>query len=98
MSPCSRSSFLSSTKWLLAVTMVIPNSCSNKARMLSSRSRTIGDLKALTRNDLVTSQLGVALNLMLQDTETNILASPRIRTRNKGDPHPGGRQGRSSPT
>ncbi|HNW61507.1 MAG TPA: secretin N-terminal domain-containing protein [Piscinibacter sp.] len=48
-----------------------------------ANARTIGDLKALTRNDLVTSQLGVALNLMLQDTETNILASPRIRTRNK---------------
>jgi len=44
---------------------------------------TLGDLKALTRNELVTSSLGVALNLMLQDTETNILASPRIRTRNK---------------
>jgi general secretion pathway protein D len=44
---------------------------------------TVGDYKALTRNDLVVSSLGVALNLMLQDTETNILASPRIRTRNK---------------
>mgnify|MGYP001245951182 CR=1 FL=1 len=44
---------------------------------------TIGDLRALTRNDLVVTPLGVALNLMLQDTETNILASPRIRARNK---------------
>ena len=48
-----------------------------------SSARTVGDLKALTRNDLVASPLGVALNLMLQDTETNILASPRIRARNK---------------
>jgi general secretion pathway protein D len=44
---------------------------------------TLGGLKALTRNELTTTPLGVALNLMLQDTETNILASPRIRTRNK---------------
>jgi len=48
-----------------------------------SGANTIGELKALTRNDLVTTPLAVALNLMLQDTETNILASPRIRARNK---------------
>ncbi len=48
-----------------------------------SNANTIGDLKALTRNDLVTTPLSVALNLMLQDTDTNILATPRIRTRNK---------------
>lgn len=48
-----------------------------------SAANTIGELRALTRNDLVTTPLSVALNLMLQDTETNILASPRIRTRNK---------------
>ena len=48
-----------------------------------SGANTIGNLKDLTRNDLVTTPLGVALNLMLQDTETNILASPRIRARNK---------------
>lgn len=48
-----------------------------------SGANTIGELKALTRNDLVSTPLSVALNLMLQDTETNILASPRIRARNK---------------
>lgn len=48
-----------------------------------SGANTIGELKALTRNELVTTPLSVALNLMLQDTETNILASPRIRARNK---------------
>ena len=48
-----------------------------------SSANTVGELRALTRNDLVTTPLSVALNLMLQDTETNILASPRIRTRNK---------------
>jgi general secretion pathway protein D len=44
---------------------------------------TLGDLKGLTRDSLLASPLGISLNLMLQDTETNILASPRIRTRNK---------------
>jgi general secretion pathway protein D len=44
---------------------------------------TYGALKDLTRNDLVVTPLSVGLNLMLQDTDTNILASPRIRTRHK---------------
>jgi general secretion pathway protein D len=48
-----------------------------------SAANTLGELKALTRNDLVTPPMSVALNLMLQDTDTNILASPRIRARNK---------------
>ncbi len=46
-------------------------------------TRTYGDLKNLTRNDLLVTPLALSLNLMLQDTDTNILASPRIRTRNK---------------
>ncbi len=48
-----------------------------------SSAKTVGDLKNLTRNDLVVTPLGVAINLMMQDTSTNILASPRIRARNK---------------
>lgn len=48
-----------------------------------TNTRTLGDLKALTRNDLAVTPIGIALNLMLQDTSTNILASPRIRARNK---------------
>ena len=46
-------------------------------------TRTYGELKNVTRNDLVVTPLALSLNLMLQDTDTNILASPRIRTRNK---------------
>lgn len=46
-------------------------------------AKTYGDLKNLTRNDLLVPGLAVNLNLLLQDTDTNILASPRIRTRNK---------------
>lgn len=48
-----------------------------------SAATTYGDLGSLTRNDLLTSGLGISLNLLLQDTDTNILASPRIRTRHK---------------
>jgi len=46
-------------------------------------SLTYGQLRALTRDDLLVSPLSATLNLMLQDGDTNVLASPRIRTRNK---------------
>ena len=46
-------------------------------------ANTIGALKALTRNDLTVSGLSATLNLKLQDTDANLLASPRIRARNK---------------
>jgi general secretion pathway protein D len=46
-------------------------------------SLTVGDLRALTRNDLQVSGMSATLNLLLQDGDTNILASPRIRSRNK---------------
>ncbi len=44
---------------------------------------TLGALRALTRNDLLASPLAASLNLMLTDGDTNILARPRIRSRNK---------------
>jgi general secretion pathway protein D len=43
---------------------------------------TLGQLRALGSNDLLASPLSVTLNLMLQDSNTNLLASPRIRVRN----------------
>ena len=48
-----------------------------------STATTVGDLRALTTNNLSASSLSLGLNLLLQDTDTNILASPRIRARNK---------------
>lgn len=48
-----------------------------------STARTLGDLRNLGRNDLVASSLSATLNLLLQDGGANILASPRIRARNK---------------
>lgn len=44
---------------------------------------TLGALRALTSNDLLVSNLSLGINLKLQDTDANILASPRIRARNK---------------
>jgi general secretion pathway protein D len=44
---------------------------------------TLGALKALTDNDLLVTPLSLGINLKLQDTDANILASPRIRARNK---------------
>ncbi|MGE5320344.1 MAG: secretin N-terminal domain-containing protein, partial [Hyphomicrobiaceae bacterium] len=44
---------------------------------------TLRDLKNLSGGDLKVTPLGATLNLMLEDTDTQILASPRIRVRNR---------------
>ena len=44
---------------------------------------TVGALRNVTRNDLLVSPLSATLNLMLQDGDATVLASPRIRSRNK---------------
>ncbi len=46
-------------------------------------ANTIGALKDLTRNQLLVSPLALGLNLRLEDTDANLLASPRIRARHK---------------
>lgn len=43
---------------------------------------TLGQLRDLKSGDLLASSLSVSLNLLLQDSDTNLLASPRIRVRN----------------
>ncbi|MGY0194539.1 secretin N-terminal domain-containing protein [Leptothrix sp. BB-4] len=48
-----------------------------------STATTVGALRGLGTDDLTASSLSLGLNLLLQDTDTNILASPRIRARNK---------------
>ncbi|HOZ62762.1 MAG TPA: secretin N-terminal domain-containing protein [Burkholderiaceae bacterium] len=48
-----------------------------------STGMTVGALRALTGNDLLVTPLSLGINLKLQDTDANILASPRIRARNK---------------
>jgi general secretion pathway protein D len=45
---------------------------------------TLEELRHINGNKILTAPaLGVTLNLLLQDTDTNILASPRIRARNR---------------
>jgi general secretion pathway protein D len=46
-------------------------------------ANTLGALRALTRNDLVTPKLSLGVNLRLENQDSNLLASPRIRARNK---------------
>ena len=44
---------------------------------------TLRALRALRSGDLLTSPLGATLNLQLEDTDAKLLASPRIRSKNK---------------
>lgn len=44
---------------------------------------TLGQLRGLAGNDLLASPLSATLNLKLEDGDTNVLASPRIRVRNR---------------
>jgi len=49
----------------------------------TSGSLTFGAFKALSKDDLLVSPLSTTLNFKLQDGDANLLASPRIRARNK---------------
>lgn len=44
---------------------------------------TVGALRALQKNDLLVSPLSATINLKLEDSDAKLLASPRIRARNK---------------
>ena len=44
---------------------------------------TLGELRELDGNDLLATSLSATLNLRLEDGDTNVLASPRIRVRNR---------------
>lgn len=44
---------------------------------------TLGQLRELNRDDLLASPLSATLKLQLEDSDTNVLASPRIRVRNR---------------
>ena len=59
-------------KWPDNVTIATPPS-----------ANTIGAMADLTTRDLLITPLSVGFNFKLEDTDANLLASPRIRTRNK---------------
>ena len=58
--------------WPDAVTLSTPSSAT-----------TLGQVRDLATRDLLITPLSVGINLKLQDTDANLLASPRIRARNK---------------
>jgi general secretion pathway protein D len=56
----------------------------NKAIIATpSDARTLGALRNLNRDDLTITPLAVGINLQLQDSDANLLASPRIRARDR---------------
>ena len=61
----------------------LPGSVSLSVPTPASGALTLGALGDLTRNALQVSPLSATLNLMLQDGDATVLASPRIRSRNK---------------
>ncbi|MDH4284616.1 MAG: cohesin domain-containing protein, partial [Gallionellaceae bacterium] len=48
-----------------------------------STATTLGQVRNLAGDDLIASSLSAALNLKLEDGETNVLATPRVRVRNR---------------
>jgi len=44
---------------------------------------TVGTLRNITRDNLLASGLNAGINFRLQDTDANLLSSPRLRARNK---------------
>ncbi len=65
----------------------LPNSFGLSTPAPPGGTLTLGALRALSSDDLVATPLSVGLNFQLQDTDTNILASPQIRARNKEKAH-----------
>lgn len=62
-------------KWPDAATISTPTNAAGDL--------TVGDLRGLTRDQLLITPLSIGLNLKLQDTDANLLASPRIRARHR---------------
>ena len=50
---------------------------------LSSSGMTVGALQRLSADDLITTPLSGSINFKLSKSDTNVLASPRIRVRNR---------------
>jgi general secretion pathway protein D len=59
-------------KWPSTLSVITPESAA-----------TIGELRRVRGNDLLVSPLAATLDLRLEDGDTNVLASPRIRVRNR---------------
>jgi general secretion pathway protein D len=66
-------------KWPDALSLSVPPGTGTNGAL------TLGDLKALGRNQLLVgpAQLGLGINAKMIDSDANLLASPRIRVRHK---------------
>jgi general secretion pathway protein D len=60
--------------------VALPNSFSLST---PDSATTLGALKAVGRNDLLVTPLSLGFNFRLEDSDASLLASPRIRARNK---------------
>jgi len=69
-----------STTYLTELGIKLPNSFTLTT---PDTATTLGQLRNLGSNDLLASSLSATLNLKLEDGITNVLASPRIRVRNR---------------
>ena len=63
-------------RWPTSVSVSMPTTA-------SASTLTYGEMRRLTRDDLLVTPLSVGVNLKMVDSDANLLASPRIRTRNK---------------
>ncbi len=66
------------TEWPMAISLSVPTVGTGPNNAVD-----LSDLKGLRRGQLLVNALSAKLNLKLEDSDTNILASPRIRSRNK---------------
>jgi general secretion pathway protein D len=60
-----------------------PGSFSLSTPVGAAGSLTLGQLRTLTSGDLLTTPLSTTLNFKLEDADAKLLASPRIRAKNK---------------
>lgn len=74
-----------SSSHLSDIGLKLPTSVTLSVPDLSSGGTglTLGGIRSLSRNDLRISPLQATLNLMVQDGDANVLARPRIRSRNR---------------
>lgn len=63
--------------WPSSISFTVPPDSSGGS------TRTLGGLRNVTSNSLLVSTISAGVNLQLQDTDARVLASPRIRARNK---------------
>ncbi len=71
-------------QWPSAMTISTPGtSASTSTTGGTANALTVGGMRAVTGNDLLVTPLSLGVNLKLVDSDANILASPRIRTRHK---------------